>query len=379
MHLLLPAHRGRAADHLLGDLRGPAALPRPDPLRRRQGPRRRRHTRRAGPLPGPAGRLPRPARPRGAGRGAARRASRATGSRPRSARRCTSWPCGTGWRCRCTRSTAPCRWSGTSRRCPRWPTSSTPLATTRPAGPRLRRHRLAAHPRGVPGQPVHRRRHRAQSGRCCASSPPCAPSSGPASSAWTWTRTCPPRSASTPDDLDDLYRLLAIAKYEQRYVIPPAHAEEAGRLMGQHEQLFCSLDTDGGPGMGGAGPARHPGLAPGRRTRPGPHVPRRRRPHPLQPARLGRPGRRAAPVPRTGRRHERDRRLQAGIGAVAVPDRRAVRRARRARRVRRDHLPQAGPGRLRAVPGLAAAPRPRPTSRSTTCRPSTCAAAARCT
>ena len=24
--------------------------------------------------------------------------------------------------------------------------------------------------------------------------------------------------------------------------------------MGQHEQLFCSLDTDGGPGMGGAGP-----------------------------------------------------------------------------------------------------------------------------
>jgi nitrate reductase beta subunit len=24
--------------------------------------------------------------------------------------------------------------------------------------------------------------------------------------------------------------------------------------MGQHEQLFCSLDTEGGPGMGGAGP-----------------------------------------------------------------------------------------------------------------------------
>jgi nitrate reductase beta subunit len=24
--------------------------------------------------------------------------------------------------------------------------------------------------------------------------------------------------------------------------------------MGQHEQLFCSLDTDGGPGMGGTGP-----------------------------------------------------------------------------------------------------------------------------
>ncbi|MGH3445394.1 MAG: nitrate reductase subunit beta [Nocardioidaceae bacterium] len=60
---------------------------------------------------------------------------------------------------------------------------------------------------------------------------------------------------ASPDDLRDLYRLLAIAKYEDRYVVPPAHAEDAGRLMAQHEQMFCSLDTEGGPGMGGAGPA----------------------------------------------------------------------------------------------------------------------------
>ena len=59
---------------------------------------------------------------------------------------------------------------------------------------------------------------------------------------------------ATLDDLDDLYRLLAIAKYDDRYVIPQAHAEDAGALMGQHEQLFCSLDTEGGPGMGGNGP-----------------------------------------------------------------------------------------------------------------------------
>jgi len=39
----------------------------------------------------------------------------------------------------------------------------------------------------------------------------------------------PASVGSTADDLDDLYRLLAIAKYEQRYAIPPAHAEEAGR------------------------------------------------------------------------------------------------------------------------------------------------------
>ena len=109
---------------------GPAALPRPDPLRRRQGPRRRRHPGRAGPLPGAAVGVPRPRRPAGAGRGGRAGHPRATGSRPRAARRSTSSRCGTGWRCRCTRSTAPCRWSGTSRRCRRWRTSCTPTATT---------------------------------------------------------------------------------------------------------------------------------------------------------------------------------------------------------------------------------------------------------
>jgi nitrate reductase beta subunit len=64
----------------------------------------------------------------------------------------------------------------------------------------------------------------------------------------------PATVGATPNDLDDLYRLLAIAKYGDRYVVPPAHAEDAGRLMAQHEQLFCSLDTEGGPGMGGHGP-----------------------------------------------------------------------------------------------------------------------------
>ena len=50
----------------------------------------------------------------------------------------------------------------------------------------------------------------------------------------------------------DMYRLLAIAKYDERYVIPPAHAEQAHQL----EELAteCSLDYEGGPGMGGSGP-----------------------------------------------------------------------------------------------------------------------------
>lgn len=78
----------------------------------------------------------------------------------------------------------------------------------------------------------------------------------------------PASVGATTADLEDLYRLLAIAKYGDRYVIPPAHAEDAGRLMSQHEQLFCSLDTDGGPGMGGHGPPAsvdtfHPAAEPG--------------------------------------------------------------------------------------------------------------------
>ena len=56
------------------------------------------------------------------------------------------------------------------------------------------------------------------------------------------------------DDAEDLFRLLAIARYEDRYVVPPAHAENAGRLLAQHSMSGCSLDEEGGPGMGGAGP-----------------------------------------------------------------------------------------------------------------------------
>ncbi|GAB3430476.1 nitrate reductase subunit beta [Flindersiella endophytica] len=56
----------------------------------------------------------------------------------------------------------------------------------------------------------------------------------------------------TGEQLYDMYRLLALAKYDDRYVIPPAHAEQAHGL----EELAteCSLDYEGGPGMGGSGP-----------------------------------------------------------------------------------------------------------------------------
>jgi nitrate reductase beta subunit len=54
------------------------------------------------------------------------------------------------------------------------------------------------------------------------------------------------------EEMYDMYRLLAIAKYDERYVIPPAHTEQAHSL----EELAteCSLNYEGGPGMGGSGP-----------------------------------------------------------------------------------------------------------------------------
>jgi nitrate reductase beta subunit len=61
-------------------------------------------------------------------------------------------------------------------------------------------------------------------------------------------------AGATEADLADLFRLLAIAKYEERYVVPAAHREDAGLLMAQHEQLFCAQP-------GGTGEF-HPGVEP---------------------------------------------------------------------------------------------------------------------
>ena len=52
------------------------------------------------------------------------------------------------------------------------------------------------------------------------------------------------------ESLYAMYRLMAIAKYAERYVIPTAHVERAHEL----EELGCSLDYDEGPGMYGSGP-----------------------------------------------------------------------------------------------------------------------------
>jgi nitrate reductase beta subunit len=54
----------------------------------------------------------------------------------------------------------------------------------------------------------------------------------------------------TGAEVEDMYRLLAIAKYDERYVIPMAHAE----MPAGTDEFACSLDYEGGPGTGGWGP-----------------------------------------------------------------------------------------------------------------------------
>jgi len=54
-------------------------------------------------------------------------------------------------------------------------------------------------------------------------------------------------------EIEDMFRLLALAKYDERYVIPSVHGELHERA-GELEELACSLDYDEGPGMGGSGP-----------------------------------------------------------------------------------------------------------------------------
>ena len=147
-----------------------------------------------------------------------------------------------------------------------------------------------------------------------------------------------------------MYRLLALAKYDERYVIPPAHAEQAHAL----EELAteCALDYEGGPGMGGRGPsARGPGRPRrsrwrtsrcSRTGRPPTPWPPRRPVRPGEPAQLGRQGHPAGPVPAEGRvvspRRGRpyaagraapaDPRVAVGLAAARLPRRGAARPAR---------------------------------------------------
>ena len=162
VHVLLPAHRGRHPDRLRGDLRGPAALHRPRPLRRRQGARGRVDRGRARPLRGPARGLPRPRRPRGRARGRG-------GRHPRRLDRGRPEVAGAGALINDYEVALPLH--PEYRTMPMvWyiPPLSPVVDVVKDTGhdaedtrQPLRRDRHAADPRRVPRQPLHRRRPRA--------------------------------------------------------------------------------------------------------------------------------------------------------------------------------------------------------------------------
>jgi len=57
----------------------------------------------------------------------------------------------------------------------------------------------------------------------------------------------------TEEQIYNMYRLLAVAKYEERYVIPTAYAPDLPAAA-MAEEMGCSLSFDGGPGMYETGP-----------------------------------------------------------------------------------------------------------------------------
>jgi nitrate reductase beta subunit len=65
--------------------------------------------------------------------------------------------------------------------------------------------------------------------------------------------------AMTGDQIQEMYRLLAIAKYEERYVIPVCHVESAHDLEGIGTD--CPLNAPGGPGMNMSLPEESLGMA----------------------------------------------------------------------------------------------------------------------
>ena len=56
----------------------------------------------------------------------------------------------------------------------------------------------------------------------------------------------------TEEAIYEMYRLLALAKYDERYIIPTAYAVDGHKL--EETATECALDFDGGPGMHESGP-----------------------------------------------------------------------------------------------------------------------------
>ena len=108
----------------------------------------------------------------------------------------------------------------------------------------LRRDRRAAHPDRLPRRAVHRGRPRAGARACCRSWPRCASYMRDVSLDRPRDESIAAAVGMTGAELVEMYRLLGIAKYEERYVIPTAYEGEAHQL----EELAAASTSRAGRG-----------------------------------------------------------------------------------------------------------------------------------
>ena len=138
--------------------------------------------------------------------------------------RSTRWRCNGRWRCRCIRSTARCRWSGTCRRCRRSaprPTPGRSAATARSRTSTSCASRSSTWPTCSP--PATRRRWCGRWSACWR----CAPTSARSTSTSASTPTVLEQVGITQAEVEEMYHVMAIANYEDRFVIPSTHREYA--------------------------------------------------------------------------------------------------------------------------------------------------------
>ena len=153
--------------------------------------------------------------------------------------------------CRCTRNTAPCRWSGTSRRCRRSSMRSAVTVTT------ARIPTTCSAPSSALRIPIEYLAGLFAAGDTAVVTGVLKKLAAMRAymrdiNLGRDPRAEIPASVGMGEELMyEMYRLLAIAKYEDRYVIPTAYASEGHRL--EETVTECSLDFEGGPGMYAAG------------------------------------------------------------------------------------------------------------------------------
>ena len=96
-----------------------------------------------------------------------------------------------------------------------------------------------------------------RSGARCAGWRRCAGTCAPRTSTAAPTRRSPARSGWSPSELEEMFRMVAIADYDDRYVVPLRHGEVSPAAFA--EQGTCGIDF-----VGGGGACRRPSWSPTR-------------------------------------------------------------------------------------------------------------------